>query len=70
LPKSGSDGSGFRLVEKLGHSIAKPLVPALVPLVLEEGHWIRELSGVTVPTTVTLSKASGKQIFSCSGSTL
>ena len=70
LPKSGSDGSGFRLVEKLGHSIAKPLVPALVPLVLEEGHWIRELSGVTVPTTVTLSKASGKRIFSCSGSTL
>jgi predicted Rossmann fold flavoprotein len=70
LPKSGSDGSGYRLVEKLGHSIAKPLVPALVPLVLEEGHWIRELSGVTVPTTVTLSKASGKRIFSCSGSTL
>jgi len=70
LPKSGSDGSGYQLVEKLGHSIAKPLVPALVPLVLEESHWIRELSGVTVPTTVTLSKASGKRIFSCSGSTL
>ena len=70
LPKSGSDGSGYRLVEKLGHSIAKPLVPALVPLVLEESHWIRELSGVTVPTTVTLSKASGKRIVSCSGSTL
>ena len=70
LPKSGSDGSGYRLVEKLGHSIARPLVPALVPLVLEESHWIRELSGVTVPTTVTLSKASGKRIFSCSGSTL
>ena len=70
LPKSGSDGSGYRLVKKLGHTITKPLVPALVPLVLEESHWIRELSGVTVPTTVTLSKASGKRIFSCSGSTL
>ena len=70
LPKSGSDGSGYRLVEKLGHTITKPLVPALVPLVLEKSHWIRELSGVTVPTTVTLSKASGKRIFSCSGSTL
>ncbi len=70
LPKSGSDGSGYQLVERLGHSIAKPLVPALVPLVLDESHWIRELSGVTVPTTVTLSKASGKRIFSCSGSTL
>ena len=70
LPKSGSDGSGYQLVEKLGHSIAEPLVPALVPLVLQKSHWIRELSGVTVPTTVTLSKASGKRIFSCSGSTL
>ena len=70
LPKSGSDGSGYQLLEKLGHSIAEPLVPALVPLVLQKNHWIRELSGVTVPTTVTLSKASGKRIFSCSGSTL
>ena len=70
LPKSGSDGSGYQLLEKLGHSIAEPLVPALVPLVLQKSHWIRELSGVTVPTTVTLSKASGKRIFSCSGSTL
>ncbi len=70
LPKSGSDGSGYRFVEKLGHTITKPLVPALVPLVLEKSHWITELSGVTVPTTVTLSKASGKRIFSCSGSTL
>ena len=70
LPKSGSDGSGYQLVERLGHSITKPLVPALVPLVLEESHWVRDLSGVTLPTTVTLSKASGKLIFSCSGSTL
>ena len=49
LPKSGSDGSGYRLVEKLGHTISEPLVPALVPLTLADGHWIRGLSGVTVP---------------------
>ena len=70
LPKSGSDGSGYKLVERLGHTITKPLVPALVPLILEDSHWIRQLSGVTVPTTITLSSASGKRIFSCSGSTL
>jgi len=70
LPKSGSDGGGYKLVERLGHTITKPLVPALVPLILEDSHWIRQLSGVTVPTTVTLSTASGKRIFSCSGSTL
>ena len=70
LPKSGSDGSGYRLVEKLGHTITKPLVPALVPLTLVDGHWIRGLSGVTVPAAVTLSKASGKRMCTYSGSTL
>ncbi|MBT6643789.1 MAG: aminoacetone oxidase family FAD-binding enzyme [Planctomycetaceae bacterium] len=70
LPKSGSDGSGYRLVEKLGHTISKPLVPALVPLTLADSHWIRGLSGVTVPTAVTLSKESGKRICTYSGSTL
>lgn len=30
-PKTGSDGSGYRLLEKLGHTIIKPL-PALVQL--------------------------------------
>ena len=70
LPKSGSDGSGYRLVEKLGHTISKPLVPALVPLTLADGHWIRGLSGLTVPAAVTLSKASGKRICTYSGSTL
>lgn len=70
LPKSGSDGSGYRLVEKLGHTITKPLVPALVPLTLVDRHWIRGLSGVTVPAAVTLSKASGKRICTYSGSTL
>ena len=70
LPKSGSDGSGYRLLEKLGHTITKPLVPALVPLTLVDGHWIRGLSGVTVPAAVTLSKASGKRMCTYSGSTL
>ncbi|MBT4159141.1 MAG: aminoacetone oxidase family FAD-binding enzyme [Planctomycetaceae bacterium] len=70
LPKSGSDGSGYRLVEKLGHTISKPLVPALVPLTLVDSHWIRGLSGVTVPAAVTLSKESGKRICTYSGSTL
>ena len=70
LPKSGSDGSGYRLIEKLGHTISKPLVPALVPLTLADSHWIRGLSGVTVPAAVTLSKASGKKICTYSGSTL
>jgi predicted Rossmann fold flavoprotein len=70
LPKSGSDGGGFMLAQSLGHSLAEPLVPSLVPLVLETGHWITGLSGLTLPTTVTLATATGKRLFATTGSTL
>ena len=70
LPKSGSDGTGFRLAESLGHSLTSPIVPALVPLVLPAGHWITSLAGLTVPTEITLSSATGKKLFTTAGSTL
>jgi predicted Rossmann fold flavoprotein len=70
LPKSGSDGSGFELARSLGHSITSPIVPALVPLVLPSGHWITSLSGLTLPTEVTLHSASNKKLFATTGSTL
>jgi predicted Rossmann fold flavoprotein len=35
LPKTGSDGSGYRLAQQLGHSLV-PTTPALVPLVLAD----------------------------------
>jgi predicted Rossmann fold flavoprotein len=70
LPKSGSDGGGFVLAQSLGHSLAEPLVPALVPLVLAPDHWIPGLSGLTLPTTVTLATATGKRLVSFTGSTL
>jgi hypothetical protein len=44
LPKSGSDGAGFEMARRLGHSIV-PLTPALVPFVLE-GDFHTPLSGV------------------------
>ena len=44
LPKSGSDGSGLRLAEALGHSVV-PTTPALVPLVLA-GSFHVPLSGI------------------------
>lgn len=47
LPKSGSDGSGFAIARRLGHSIV-PTTPALVPLVLDAQTSIHsELSGVS-----------------------
>jgi len=70
LPKSGSDGGGHRLASSLGHSLTDPIVPALVPLVLPAGHWITELSGLTLQAELVLSTASGKRIKTCAGSTL
>jgi predicted Rossmann fold flavoprotein len=58
LPKSGSDGGGFGLAKGLGHSLAEPIVPALVPLVLSAGHWITGLAGLTLPTTVAPARRS------------
>ena len=70
LPKSGSDGGGHALALALGHSLTSPIVPSLVPLVLPAGHWITELSGLTLPTELVLSSATGKRLTACTGSTL
>ena len=70
LPKSGSDGSGFALAESLGHSLARPLVPALVPLVLPGDHWIRTLSGLALPCRFRLVTESGKALAESTGATL
>ena len=70
LPKSGSDGTGFALATSLGHSLTSPIVPALVPLVLPGDHWIRGLSGLTLPAEIVLLSAGGKRLRSFTGSTL
>ena len=70
LPKSGSDGAGFALATKLGHSLTAPIVPALVPLVLSPGHWITEFSGLTLPAEIILATATGKRLAAFTGSTL
>ncbi len=43
-PKTGSDGSGYKLAEKLGHTIIKPL-PSLVQL-KAKGKYFKEIAGV------------------------
>jgi predicted Rossmann fold flavoprotein len=56
LPKSGSDGAGFEIARRLGHSIV-PTTPALVPLLLDPDHALhRELTGVTHDAELTLWK--------------
>ena len=70
LPKSGSDGHGFELARRLGHTTTMRIVPGLVPLVLAEDCFIRRLAGVTVPTAITLRSGAGKALRAFTGSTL
>lgn len=47
---TGSDGSGYKLAESLGHTLVKP-VPALVQLRCK-GNYFPEISGVRIQATV------------------
>lgn len=51
-PKLGSDGSGFVLAEKLGHTIVEP-VPALIGLRCKE-HYYEDISGVRIQAEISL----------------
>lgn len=42
-PKTGSDGSGYRLAETAGHTIVPPM-PSLIPLITQE-TWCQEAMG-------------------------
>jgi predicted Rossmann fold flavoprotein len=54
LPKSGSDGAGLAIAERLGHTIV-PTTPALAPLLLADDDPLhRELSGVSQDVELTL----------------
>ena len=70
LPKTGSDGHGYAIVRSLGHSVTERILPALVPLIVAEGHFVRELSGLTLPATLELRSATGKRLVSFTNSTL
>jgi hypothetical protein len=58
IPKTGSDGFGYRLAQSLGHTIVPP-TPALVPLLLESGFH-SELSGISLDVEVSVRVADGK----------
>jgi predicted Rossmann fold flavoprotein len=70
LPKTGSDGAGYELAKSLGHTITPHTFPGLVPLTLPKGHFITELSGLTVPAAIDLRSATGKRLKSFTNSTL
>ncbi len=70
LPKSGSDGFGYQLAARLGHRLTPHRFPALAPLVVAEGHWVRRLSGVSAEAGVEVRTASGKRTATAEGSLL
>ena len=62
-PLTGSDGSGYKLAEKLGHSIITPQ-PSLVPIVTRE-KWCEELQGLSLKnvTLKLFKEGNAKPIF-------
>ncbi|HBA47547.1 MAG TPA: aminoacetone oxidase family FAD-binding enzyme [Lachnospiraceae bacterium] len=59
-PKTGSDGSGYRLAEKLGHSLV-PVVPALVQLRCRE-DFLKAVAGVRADVLLTAAAGDGALI--------
>jgi predicted Rossmann fold flavoprotein len=70
LPRTGSDGGGYRLAQTLGHTPTARIFPALVPLLLPQGHVLTTLSGMSATATLTVASATGKKLASATGSLL
>lgn len=69
VPKTGSDGSGYALARAFGHTVT-PVFPALVPLIVEEGHWVRAISGTSVEAELSVKSESGRVVARERGSML
>jgi predicted Rossmann fold flavoprotein len=70
LPKSGSDGGGYALAQALGHTLTSRIFPALVPLLLPQGHFLCGLSGISIDATLSVHSGSGKRLHTISGAVL
>lgn len=73
VPKTGSDGGGYALARALGHTVGE-VFPALVPLVLEDGHWMTRLSGTSLEAELSVrgadSRGTGRVLVRHRGSML
>lgn len=70
LPKSGSDGGGYVIARSLGHSMSARVFPALVPLILRQGHFLTSLSGIAIPATLEVRSPTRKRLVSFTNSLL
>jgi len=69
VPETGSDGHGYSLARKLGHTIVPP-IPALVPLLLPADHPLTGLSGISILAALSLRSVTGKVLTRHEGSLL
>ena len=69
VPKTGSDGSGYALARAAGHTVT-PVFPALVPLIVAEGHWARTISGTSVEAELLVKSPTGRVLHRERGSML
>ena len=69
IPKTGSDGAGYEIARRLGHTVT-PVFPALVPLLLPKGHWMTTLSGVSCEVELRLERRGGKVLERARGAML
>lgn len=61
-PLTGSDGDGYRMAVKVGHTL-KDMLPALVPLAVE-GDWCKRLQGLALKhVSVTLVQGGKKPFY-------
>ncbi|MBH0202183.1 MAG: NAD(P)/FAD-dependent oxidoreductase [Nitrospira sp.] len=68
LPKTGSDGFGYRLARSFGHHVTST-VPALVPLVLDRSMFHATLSGLSHDVELT-TLVDGREVDQRTGSLL
>ncbi len=68
-PATGSDGSGYEIAKRAGHTVTE-LRPSLIPIVTEE-KWVKELAGLSLRNVrITAYDARGAKVFSDFGEML
>jgi len=63
-PSTGSDGTGYGMAKKFGHTVL-PTFPALTPLLTDDPDW-KHLSGLSIETELSFFKR-GKKTAECRG---
>ena len=68
-PLTGSDGKGYRIAEKLGHTIITPK-PSLIPILTHE-KWVSDLMGLSLKNIeISVFNQKGKKIYTDFGEML